>query len=351
MAREHARIWLDINSDEHFQTLSFDAQGFYTRIILTEATLNYCGVADWRPKRLTTRAADLSLDRILTAAGELERENYLLFDLDTEEVLARSYIRRDELIRNPKMAATVIKSYAAVASPVLRAAIVTELKRIHDEHPEYSSWTHKDTADGLARLLSKPALGQGDYAMQITYPDPVRNGNPNPVPITYPDPVPIGNPDPVRNTEVDPGADNQSKSVRIPSTSTNHHSPAPLEGYVSTEGHQATEFDPDNPPPPRCPEHINDPKPGPCPACGDARHALNAWNLERRKAEQEQARADAAERVNASAIKARAIAACKLCDPDGYRDGQVCNHNPNQAATNAAGMAKVRAAMAKGSAQ
>ncbi|WP_396921634.1 hypothetical protein [Mycolicibacterium sp.] len=298
MAREHARIWLDINSDEHFQTLSFDAQGFYTRIILTEATLNYCGVADWRPKRLTTRAADLSLDRILTAAGELERENYLLFDLDTEEVLARSYIRRDELIRNPKMAATVIKSYAAVASPVLRAAIVTELKRIHDEHPEYSSWTHKDTADGLARLLSKPALGQGDYAMQITYPDPVRNGNPNPVPITYPDPVPIGNPDPVRNTEVDPGADNQSKSVRIPSTSTNHHSPAPLEGYVSTEGNQE--------PSPRCPSHQNVLNPPKCPACADARRAHEAWEKAQKADEVRHRRAIKAARTD-----------CPHCDSNG----------------------------------
>ena len=101
------------------------------------------------------------------AAAELEAGNYLLFDLDTEEVLARSFIRRDELLRNPKMAATVIKAYAALASPVLRAAIVTEVKRVHAEHPEYSSWTHKDTADGLARLMSRRALAEGDYTPQI----------------------------------------------------------------------------------------------------------------------------------------------------------------------------------------
>lgn len=350
MAREHARIWLDINSDEHFQTLSFDAQGFYTRVILTEATLNYCGVADWRPKRLTTRAADLSYHRIVTAAAELERERYLLFDLDTEEVLARSFIRRDELLRNPKMAATVIKSYAAVASPVLRAAIVTELHRIREEHPDYSSWTHKDTAEGLARLLAKPKLEEGGYTPQITYPDQVQNGNPNPVPNTNTTPVQIGNPNPVQNGDQHPGPDTQSLSAPIPSTSTNHPSPAPLEGYVSTEGHLAAEPDPNDPPPTRCPEHINDPKPPNCPACGDARHAHQAWKLDCRKAEQERARADAAERANASAARAMAIAECELCDDDGYRGTTVCDHQEH-ADTNARGIALVRAAMAKGADQ
>lgn len=44
----------------------------------------------------------------------------------------------------------------------------------------------------------------------------------------------------------------------------------------------------------------------------------------------------------------QAIADCRMCDPDGYRDGQVCHHNPGQDATNARGMAACRAALTKG---
>lgn len=308
MAREHARIWLDINSDEDFSALSFDAQSFYTRIVLTDPTLNYCGVADWRPRRLTVRARDLTLERILAAAAELEAEHYLLFDLDTEEVLARSFIRRDELLRNPKMAATVIKAYAAVASPVLRAAIVTEVKRVHDEHPEYSSWTHKDTADGLARLMARPALDKGDYTPQIANGDLVPITNGQTVGNTYPNPVENTYPDPVTNGDLGGGPDHQSQSVRNPSTSTLHPAPAPLEGYVTGVRHQEPEPS-HNSPRPQCPRHPTN-HDGPCRACQAGRE----WDQTRAEnaAEAEQRR---------RAQFAAEVRDCPDCDPNGWTEG------------------------------
>jgi hypothetical protein len=308
MAREHARIWLDINDDDDFQGLSFDAQGFYTRIVLTEPTLNYCGVFDWRPQRLTVRAPDLTLTRILSCAAELEVANYLLFDLETEEAMARSYIRRDELIRNPKMAATVIKAYPAVASKTLRAAVITEIRRIRDEHPDYSSWSHKDTADGLSRLLSKTPLREGDYQPQIAYPNPVPNTYAISVKNGYPYSAQNGNPNPVCNAEVDSGPDNQSFSVPNPSTSTLHPSPAPLGGYVSGERHQGTEPAPHGPPPP-CPHHPNGTT-APCRFCQAVREHHEALEAEQRQRDLRQ-RADFWAEVRD----------CPECGPQGQVDG------------------------------
>lgn len=294
MAREHARIWLDINDDEDFQSLSFDAQGFYARIILTEPTLNYCGVFDWRPNRLTVRAPDLTLDRIQACAAELEARRYVLFDLATEEGLARSYVRRDELIRNPKMAATVIKAFPAVASKTLRGAIISELIRIHDEHPDYSSWTHKDTAAGLSKLLAKTPLEPDGYTPQITYPIAVQN--------TYPNPVTNGIPHPVTNTDPNLGAEHQSQSVPIPSTSTLHPSPAPLGGYVSGERYEGAEPESNAPPKPNCPEHPNGTS-KPCGGCRAAREARDDWDIAQ------------------AVARAKAITACGDCGEDGYRLG------------------------------
>lgn len=325
MAREHARIWLDINDDDHFEKLSPLAQWLYVRVLLTDSTLNYCGVADWRPKRLLRKAAGLTIDAILGAAAELEQKNYTLFDLDTEEVLVRSYIRRDELLRNPKMAATVIKAYPAVASGVLRAAVVTELRRVHKEHVDYSSWTHKDTAEGLARLLGKTPLEEVGYTPQISVPNPVENGIPNPIPNTYPNPVENGNPNPVENTDPDPDADHQSQSARNPSTSTLHPSPAPLEGYVSPVGHQGDEPDPTAPrPSDRCPRHANVESPPACRACGGARLRAQAWDHVREAHDAAQV-----------AEKRRARTECLDCDEAGWvldDEGQTaqparkCNH-------------------------
>lgn len=286
MAREHARIWLDINDDDDFQTLSFDAQGFYTRIILTDPTLNYCGVFDWRPRRLTSRAPDLTLDRIQACAAELEARNYLLFDIDTEEGLARSYIRRDELIRNPKMAATVIKAFPAVASKTLRAAIVTELQRIHEEHRDYSSWSHKDTGAALSKLLAKTPLEKVGYTPQISITSPVENTYWIPVRNGYP--YQAGNTiaDPVENPEPDLGAEHQSFSVRNPSTSTIHPSPAPLSGYVTGERHQGAETDSDDLPPPYCSKHPTGTAER-CRDCGAARQHRETLAEQRATAEAE----------------------------------------------------------------
>ncbi|NKW33718.1 hypothetical protein GS942_16790 [Rhodococcus hoagii] len=142
MAREFARIWIGIADDEDLEDLSMAAQWLYFRVLVPDPTLNHCGVADWRPARLISKARDLTVEQILSAAGELERKRYALFDLDTEEVLVRSYIRGEKLLRNPKMAAAVVKSYRAVASKTLRAGVVSELQREHADNPQYSSWTY-----------------------------------------------------------------------------------------------------------------------------------------------------------------------------------------------------------------
>lgn len=294
MAREHARIWLDINADDDFEKLPFDAQGFYCRVILTLGDLSYCGVADWRPKRLTAKAPDLTYERVQTAAWWLEDGRYCMFDLDTEEVLARSYIRRDELIRNPKMAAAVVKAYAGVASKMLRAAVVTEIRRVHDEHPEYSSWKHPDVGPALRRIMDKPGLDTIDYLPQIIIPLPGINGDANSVSITNPLSVPITNP--VGDTE----------SAPIPSTYTSTSTPAPLSGYVSRERHHADSPNPNDPPPRTCLAHPNGTA-KPCRACAADRKAVEAWTAE--QAAQRKADIDA---------KAERQRRCTLCDDEGW---------------------------------
>lgn len=80
------------------------------------------------------------------------------------------------------------------------------------------------------------------------------------------------------------------------------------------------------PPPSRCPEHENNPTPGRCGQCGDARRARQAWD------------AAASDRAGRQAEADRfAIRACQLCNGDGQRwhpdskgNGTVgrCDHQP-----------------------
>lgn len=304
MAREHARIWLDINSDDDFEALPFDAQGFYARVILTLADLSYCGAARWLPRKLTTKAPDLTYPRIMAAAQALEQGRFLLFDLDTEEVLVRSFIRRDQLLRNPKYAAAVLRTYNDIASRSLRAAVVTEVRRAYEEHPEYSSWTARDkTTDigaELSKLMAKPGLDKVPYANQIVV--PITNGQT--VRIGNTDSVPIGNSESVRNGNPVGNTD----SVPIPLTLTLTPTPSPQEGYVTGVRHQAAAPDPNTPrPPDRCPKHTHTADPPKCGACADARHAAEAWDgaqLQAAKARQQAFRDE--------------IDACPACDEHGW---------------------------------
>ncbi|PTR42046.1 hypothetical protein C8K38_111215 [Rhodococcus sp. OK611] len=339
MAREYARTRISIADDEDIESLSADAQWLYFRVLIPEPTLNYAGVADWRPNRLIRKAQDMTIGRLLAAAAELEQRNYLLFDLETEEVLVRSYIRSDELLRNPKMAASVIKACRSIASRTLRAAVVTEVSREQQEHPEYSSWGHKDTREDLSRLVSRPGLDSVGYTNQITNPDSVRITNG----IGDSDPISITNRITNRIGDVDPGADHQSEhqsdSVRIPSNSTMHHSPATMSGYVSPEGHQGDEAEPA----PNCLQHP-DGTTAPCRACGDARQAREAWDRRRLVAEVAERRVEARRRAEAIAAT---VAACNLCDDDGYVGTVVCDHDPETPERNRRGSKLVRDALAK----
>ncbi|OZF33177.1 hypothetical protein CH296_11110 [Rhodococcus sp. 14-2496-1d] len=341
MAREYGRIRISIADDEDLEELSADAQWLYFRVLIPDPTMNYAGVCDWRPARLLRKAKDMTMSRLLAAASELERRSYAYFDNDTEEALCRTLIRSDELLKNPKMAAAVLAGYSKTSSRTLRAAVVTEIQTARKEHPDYSSWTHKDTADALSKTLSRTNLETSGYTLQISVPNTnaemVKNAYPKPVQNTYPDPVRNSNPDHTENrseTPIENGPNPLATSNIQLATSTEG-------GYVSTEGHLRAKSAPL--PSPNCSQHPNGTD-RPCRACGDAR-AYRESLIQVDKL----ARAEVISSDRRAAAEARAIAIvnCDICDDDGYDGTAVCAHDPNSADRARRGIEAARAAIAK----
>ena len=128
-------IW----GDDDFLDLSPVAQWLYWRLY-SHPDLSYCGAVDWRPKKLVPSARGMTLDVLESAAGELSEARYIVVDEATEEVLVRSFMRSDELLRQKNMGAAVAKAYAAVASRELRGVVVWELVRLHKDNPKWTSW-------------------------------------------------------------------------------------------------------------------------------------------------------------------------------------------------------------------
>lgn len=133
MARDYGRIKITIWHNEDFTSLSSKAQQLYFYLI-TQARLDMAGVVQWRPRMAMKSASDLTEKSVADALAELEAEFYVLLDEETDELLVRSFIRNDEVLRSPNMAIAMGKAWRGLDSDILRGVISFEVNRIADEN-------------------------------------------------------------------------------------------------------------------------------------------------------------------------------------------------------------------------
>lgn len=168
MARDHARVNVTIWGDPNFRRLPPPAQHLYM-LLWTAPDLSYCGVHDWRPARLTGLAEGWTRQAIETAAACLEARHFLVIDHDTEEVMIRSWIRWDGLMKQPRMAISCITAYASVASPTIREVIVHQLAEEQSRLPDLACWAD----ERVQEVLSHPSVDPKSLPLPE---DPFRDG-------------------------------------------------------------------------------------------------------------------------------------------------------------------------------
>lgn len=195
MARNHARIYATIWADPDFLALTADAQRLYM-LLLSQPNLSHCGLLPLTVKRWAQKAADTHPSRIEAGLDELADKRFVVLDYDTEELLIRSFIRGDEVYRQPNVLAAASKDAVGIASPALRAELLAEIVRISS----LSGLTERVTgmlgtlAGTLRRTLPAPtgepqarttprATGMGSVTE-------VSTGSPSPTPSPTPATVP-----------------------------------------------------------------------------------------------------------------------------------------------------------------
>ena len=156
MARDHARVSLSVWADDDWRDLSPAAQHLYF-VLLTQPTLSYAGVADWRPARIRALASQWTGDIFDRAARELAKNLYIVVDEDTEEVMIRSFVRHDGLMKQRNMAVSMVRAYEATASKGIRGVFVHELARLREDEPELAGWV------SCAHLLENRSFDPADY--------------------------------------------------------------------------------------------------------------------------------------------------------------------------------------------
>lgn len=168
MAKDFAAVNVSIWGDADFRALPAPAQHLYL-LLWTSPGLSYCGVHDWRPGRIAALSDGLTSKDVRVIADSLAARHFVVIDDDTEELLVRSWMRFDGIMKKPRMAISCVSAYAEVASSTLRGVIVHELHKIQSLEPTWPSWVD----DRVKKVLSEPSV---DPKICPTPEDPFRDG-------------------------------------------------------------------------------------------------------------------------------------------------------------------------------
>ena len=155
MAREFARWNMAAHKDPDWRDLPWPAQWLY-KTLWDHPGLSYCGVLDWRPARLAVAHNGMDVDLLLTLAQCLDARKFVVIDHETEELLIRSWARFDGLMKQPRMAVSFARAFAAVESKEVSGVIVYEAQKIQRLEPGLEGWAHKEVSAVLARDVVNP---------------------------------------------------------------------------------------------------------------------------------------------------------------------------------------------------
>jgi hypothetical protein len=144
MARSEARIFTDVWNDAGWRGISRNERSTYVQL-LTQEDLTHCGVIPLR-EGLWAAQANVPLDEICQDIKALESVGWLITDYDTRELFVRSLIRRDKVLRQPKLWKPLAESIRRVFSPAIKRALLAELLR---------TWEEGGVNEALVRPLSE----------------------------------------------------------------------------------------------------------------------------------------------------------------------------------------------------
>ena len=155
-----ARIW----SDKDFTALDAREQQVFM-LLLSYPTRNYAGVLPLTLRRWSNATADATPDTVKQALNRLAETHFVVVDWDTEEVLVRSFIRNDEVYRQPNLMKSCIKDVLRVESQFLKSAMATELLRLPD---------HKN--DEYTKAIAKSLVETPSEGFQEGFREPIAEG-------------------------------------------------------------------------------------------------------------------------------------------------------------------------------
>lgn len=161
MARTHARILTSIWSNRDFLALTPGAQRMYL-LALSQPGVAPCGVVSFTPKRWATLGNGSTVRTVIKEVEELQSRRFVAVDLDTEELLIRSFAKNDGVLKQPNMRIAMWRSAGEVVSDAIREGFVDGLpdgftEGLADAFPEGLPEGLKDALSRACARVPPPA--------------------------------------------------------------------------------------------------------------------------------------------------------------------------------------------------
>lgn len=159
MPRKEARIFTSIWQDEDFIILPPEAQRMYF-LLLSQPELSLCGHLTLAENRWARSAAGMTKAKVradMKVLADADPRPFIVVDYTTDEVLIRSFVRRDHVLLGPKLVKPLVAAARIVRSPALRAALRAELQAAQGEGLMCEA--AKDPVDLLIKLLDTLSIG------------------------------------------------------------------------------------------------------------------------------------------------------------------------------------------------
>jgi hypothetical protein len=176
MARSEARVFTSIWRDPDFRELTSSAQWMYL-FLLSQGDLAFSGVLPLRPGKWAPVAPDRTVAKINADLKVLGSARFVVADDATSELLVRSFVRRDGILRSPKLMKPLAAALAAVESQKLRDVLALELERAVAEGDVNVKL--REEVERMVKMLSSQVNTLSDTLFQET---PIPYGVPHGIP-------------------------------------------------------------------------------------------------------------------------------------------------------------------------
>lgn len=131
MANAAGFIQESIWRDEHWRQLSRSAQALYMQL-LSQKELDCAGILPMQPNKWAKGCNGLTVEQVWMDLDELQGARFVYYDIDTDELFVRTYMRNSNVAKSPNMRRAATRAAVLVGSEFLRPLLAEELRAVGD---------------------------------------------------------------------------------------------------------------------------------------------------------------------------------------------------------------------------